>query len=449
MSLQESVKNEIDGSFIRRISFFEYLFMFVLIIYGGRASKFVENLSLITNPIGCIIPVLLSIILVIRWRVVFKKQFYLLILGFFIYFLIICTKFGDFRPTLFLSYAFIFFVVYSAVKALKFDLFRIYEIIVYYLAIFGLFMWFIQSALGGNALFNYFSSIPSIIPFSNVTGNGLNAIFYSVQPSISSFLYQSLLPRNCGYAWEPGAYADYICLAIFVNLFFTSADKNNKRRFWVLAASLISTQSTSGYVIFVVIILYHYFNKKLHILIFLFPVIIAALIFLSSLPFMRNKIVFEFNQGNEMDAIVANSIASQVGYAPGRALSFRVAYRNFRDNPLFGLGTHETESWTYKLGAKISQVSGIGFVLAQFGLVGFFFLVFYSIKSSFFFSKHYKYNGGILLFLIIILISISYTMIVLPLVMSFWMFTMFETDNTGAEEKADDILAVGEKEIED
>lgn len=449
MSIQESVKNEINGSFTRRISFFEYLFMFVLIIYGGRASKFVENLSLITNPIGCLIPVLLSVILVIRWKVVFKKQFYLLILGYFIYFLIICTKFGDFRPTIFLTYSFIFFVVYSAVKALKFDLFRIYETIIFYLAIFGLFMWLIQSALGGDTLFNYFSSIPSIIPFSNVTGNGLNAIFYSVQPSISSLLYQSTFPRNCGYAWEPGAYADYICLAIFINLFFNSSDSNSKKRFWVLVASLISTQSTSGYVIFVVIILYHYFNKKLHILIFLFPVIIAALIFLSSLPFMRNKIVYEFNQGNEMDAIVANSITSEAGYAPGRALSFRVAYRNFRDNPLFGLGTHETESWTYKLGAKISQVSGIGFIIAQFGLVGFFFLIFFSIKSSFFFSKHFNYNGGILLFLIVILISISYTMILLPLVMSFWMFTMFENNNTGVKEEENPMLAVNGKEIED
>jgi hypothetical protein len=448
MSDLYSTKNEITDTISQKIGFFEYLYVFVLIIYGGRAILYVENLSFVTNPIGAVIPVILTFILVIKWKVVFKKQFYQLIFFYFIYFIFICTKYGDFRPTIFLSYFVTFFVVYSAVKALKFNLISIYEKVLYYLAIIGLFMWGVQTIMGGDTLYNSLSRISSNVTFSNVTGYGVNAILYSVQPSSYSFLYQHVFPRNCGYAWEPGGFAVYLCLAIFFNLFINNSESNSKKRFWVLLSALISTQSTSGYVIFIVIILFHLFNKKLHILIFLFPVIITALILLSSLPFMRTKIVSEFNQGNEMDVIVANSIKDEVGYAPGRALSFRVAYINFQNNPLFGLGTHETESWTYKLGAKISQVSGIGYILAQFGSVGFIVLIFFSLKSSFFYSKHFRYNGGILFFLVIILISISYILILLPLVMSFWMFSFIDDSISPVDEKVNKLDTIDREKIE-
>jgi hypothetical protein len=437
----DSIENGMNNNLTQKISFFEYLYLFVLIIYAGRAIKFVEDLSLITNPIGSLIPVILSVILLIRWRIVIQKQFYILIFSFFIYFIIICTKYGDFRITIFLNYFFMFVIVYSVVKVFKYNLFRIYEYLIYFLAIISLLFWSLQIVLGGDTLLSYFGKIPSIIPFSNVTGNGLNVIIYSVQPSSYSLLYQYTIPRNCGYAWEPGAFAIYVCLAIYINLFINRSDKNSKRRLWVLVLTLITTQSTSGYVIFVVIILFYFFAKRLRLLILVFPLLLAALFFLFSLPFMRKKIVEEFNQKNELDIIVANSIRSDVGYAPGRALSFLVAYRNFLDNPLFGVGTHRNEEWTVKLGAKISPVSGIGYLLAQFGLTGFFFLIYLSIKSSIYFSKYFEYNGKILFFLIILLISVSYVLILLPLAMSFWMFTLFENTNPIPEKEANSILS--------
>jgi hypothetical protein len=64
-------------------------------------------------------------------------------------------------------------------------------------------------------------------------------------------------------------------------------------------------------------------------------------------------------------------------------------------------------------------------------------------KTSLFFSKTFKYNGKFLFFLIVLFISISYGIVLLPLLMSFWMFKLFtplgineeETPNMGLNSK--------------
>lgn len=412
-----------------RITFFEYFYVLMLILYAGRANTFFESESLIENPIGFSLPIILSGILAFKWKIVFNKQFYLLILGFFIYFIAVTIKFSEFRPTIFVKYFFLFFIVYTTIKALKFNIFSIYEHTLYYLAIIGLFMWGIQIILGGDTLYNYISRIPSSDTFSYTSSGGLNMIIYSVQPTASSLLYGITIPRNCGYAWEPGGFAVYLCLAIFINLFITSSNNNSNKRFWVFVVALLSTQSTTGYVIFMVIIFYYFLNKNLNLLIVLSPLLIGLLIGIFYLPFMSNKIVNVFNQTSEVEIIIENSIIGEASYAPGRFASFMIAFKDFLNNPILGLGTVSEESLTYKIGANISTISGIGNLLAQFGIIGFLFFVIASIKSSLFFSKYFMYRGKYLLLLIILLISISYSVILLPLVMTYWMFAIFEKQN--------------------
>jgi hypothetical protein len=203
----------------RKLSFFEYFYVLVLIIYAAHANRYVVSFSIIENPIWFSVPIILSGILFLKWGVVFNKQFYLLILGFFLYFFAISIKYHEIRPTFFLNYVLLFFITYVTVKALKVNLFRIFEFLIYYLAIVGLVMWAIQIILGGDTLYNYFGRIPSIDTFSYVSGNGLSAIFYSVQPTAMSLQFDFLPPRNCGFAWEPGGFAVLICVAIFINQF--------------------------------------------------------------------------------------------------------------------------------------------------------------------------------------------------------------------------------------
>lgn len=409
----------------QRISFFENLYVFVLIIYAGRATAFVRLGSFTENQVGFFLPIFLSVILAIRWKIVLNKQFYVLIYCYFIYFIAISIKYSEIHPTIFLNYSLLFFIVYVVIKAIKFNLFKIYEYLLYFLAIIGLLMWSVQIILGGDSLYNYFGNISSD-SFSSVTGNGLNAIFYSVQPTSASLLFEYMPPRNCGFAWEPGGFAVYLCLAIFVNLFITNSDRKGKIRFWVLLLALISTQSTTGYVTFTIIILFYYLNKKMNIIILLLPVMITTLIFIFSLPFMSNKIVSTLNETNEIDFQIEQSIGSETDLAPQRFSSFLIAFRDFYNNPILGTGGITGESWINKIGANISPISGIGNLLANFGIIGFLFFIIISFKTSLFFSKYFNYNGKFLLFLIIFFISISYSILFLPLVMSFWMFSFFE-----------------------
>jgi hypothetical protein len=415
-----------ESSDAQRITAFEYLFVFVLIIYTGMANSFVQSASIKTNPIGFFLPVILSGILFLRSKLKLDPRFYLLLLGFVLYFIAISIKYREFRPTFLLSNFFIFFIVYSAVKALKFNLFKIYEYILYLLAIIAMFFWTIQTVLGGDTLFSMLHKIPVIDSISYVSGDGLNAILYSVQPTYTSIRYSFAIPRNCGFAWEPGAFAVFICLAILINLFFVNSGKEARKRFWVLLVALLTTQSTTGYLIFIVIILFYFLNKNLKILLLALPVMVIALVYIATLPFMSKKVIELIDETKQIDLVIERTIGMEGEFTPQRFTSFLIRYKDFQNNPILGLGPHREESWINKIYSNISAISGIGELLSGWGIVGFLFFIILSFKSSVYLSRHYKYKGGILVFLIILFISISYSVIFVPLIMCFWMFKLFE-----------------------
>ncbi len=408
-----------------RISFLEYFFVFVIVIYSGHALKFFTSISILDNPVWVMIPVVLSGILALKWKIVFNKQIYLLVLGFFIYFFAVSVKFQEFRPSYLINYLLLFFTVYVTVKALNVNFFKIYESVIYILAIIGLIFWGIQIALGGDTLFNYFGMIPSIADWSYVSGDGYNAVLYSVQPTTMSIQYDFLPPRNSGFAWEPGGFAVFLALAIFINLFFFKHDTTRKTQFWILTAALISSQSTTGYIIFMVIILFYYYNKKQKLIILLWPIVVALIVMAFSLPFMSDKILSLIREAETIELMVEGSIGREIPIAPQRFASFMIAFRDFLANPVLGLGGVAEASWTSKIGANVSTITGLGNLLAQHGLVGLTFFLFSLYRTSQFFSTTFKFKGTFLFFAIVFFISISYTLILLPLMMSFWMFRLF------------------------
>lgn len=407
------------------ISFYEYLYIFTLIIYTGHANKYVASTAILNNPVWVSLIIILSGILALKWSIVFNKKFYILIFGYLIYFLAISIKFKEIRPTFFLNNVFIFFIAYSTVKALKVNFFRVFESTMFFLAIIGLVMWAVQIILGGDTLYGYIGKVPSIETFSNVSGDGFNMIFYSVQPTSMSIQFNFLPPRNCGFAWEPGGFAVMLSLAILINLFFFRADRKSRIRFWVLLFALISSQSTTGYMALIFIVLFYYYNRKPKLMMVLWPLLAVIIILIFSLPFMSNKIVSLINETSQIDYMVAGSIGREEAINPQRFASFMIAFRDFVNNPILGLGGVDAESWTARIGANVGKITGIGNLMAQYGIVGFLFFIVTSYKSSNFFSQSFNYRGRFLFFIIIIFISISYTIILLPLMMSFWMFRFF------------------------
>ena len=381
----------------------------------------------------------------IKWRVLANKQFYFLFIGLTIYFLAISIKYSELHITIFLDYLALFIIVYTCVKALKFNYFKIYEYLLFQLAIIGIIFWIIQFILGGDTLLYQLNKIPGINSISFVSGNGLNAIFYSVQPFGYNLINNlgSGIPRNCGYAWEPGAFAVYLCLAIFINLFIIKTDKKSKIRLWILITALLTTQSTTGYSMFLIIMLFYYYNKRTNIMLLTFPIFVIGIIFIFSLPFMSNKIIDLSNNSDNIEMIVFNSINREEATRPQRFVSFLIAFEDFRQNPILGIvGGGDEASWTSKINANIAKITGIGNLLAQFGIVGALFFVILTIKSSILLSQHYNYKGKLLLFFLILFISISYTILFFPLVASFWMFSVFTQNNNSKK-----IMSLNRKKI--
>ncbi len=409
----------------QNISFFEYFYVLVLIIYGGLANTFVRSFSP-DKPFAILIPVLLSLILALKSKIVFNKQIYLLLLFYLLYNFALALKFKSVYPIFFGQLLVSFLITYITIKSLKANFFKLFETLIFYLTIVALGIWTVQLLMGGDNLFSLLGKIPSIDKFSAVTSSGLNIVIYSVQPvppGSDSFI---LLPRNCGFAWEPGGFAVFLCLAILVNLFFIKQKGKINKHFWVFLLGLLSTQSTTGYTIFIVIILYYYLQKNIRIIVLLFPVLIITLIALFSLPFMKDKILLYIDEANKVDTIVEQSVGSQNSRAPQRFASFLISFRDFINNPILGYGGQTEERWYAKINSNIAPISGIGNLLAEYGLAGFLFFITLLIKSSFFYSGFFNYNGRFLVLVVMLLITISYSVIFLSVIMVFWMYSFFE-----------------------
>ena len=409
-----------------KVGLFEYFVVLVLIFYVGFANELFLFHTFKDKPLTFFVPVLLSGILVLKHRIIFNRSFFLLIFFYLFYFIGITIKYHKVYPSLLVQYPAIFFTAYVIIKSLKYELFRIYEYLLYILSVIGLFMWVIQVALGGDTLYNILSLIPNVEKFSHVTGGGYNIILYSVQPSYVSVLFSQLPARNCGFAWEPGGFAVYLCLAIFVNLFMMKGEKYKSRHLFVLLLALLTTQSTTGFFIIIIIGVFYYFNTNLKTIFLVLPLIVVGIILVFSLPFMSEKIVSLALDIRDVDATVAAGYGREASITPQRFTSFVIAIKDFYLNPVLGTGGIAGESWTEKIGVNISAISGIGNILAHFGLVGFLFFVIVTIRTSVMLSRHYAYRGSILFFLIIISISVSYYILFIPLIVCFWIFGLFQ-----------------------
>jgi len=219
---------------LKNVGLFEYFVVLVLIFYVGFANELFLFHTFKDKPLTFFVPVLLCGILVLKHRVQFNRNFFLLIFFYLLYFIAITIKYNKVYPSLFVQYPAIFFTAYVIIKSLKYELFKVYEYLLYILSVIGLFMWAIQVALGGDTLYGLLANIPNIDKFSHVTGGGYNIILFSVQPSFVSELFSQLPPRNCGFAWEPGGFAVYLCLAIFINLFMMKGERYKARHLFVL-----------------------------------------------------------------------------------------------------------------------------------------------------------------------------------------------------------------------
>lgn len=145
--------------------------------------------------------------------------------------------------------------VYAAYIVNPKYLYQRYLNIVFVISMFSL-LFFIPQFLGGIDIYKPF--------FSYLFPSYSSGEIYSYGGFIYRFvfLHES---RNCGPFGEPGQYQCILCVAIYLSLFMKNTGLSEKRRLFfslVFIATLITTQSTSGYIALGAIVLAFVFSKR-------------------------------------------------------------------------------------------------------------------------------------------------------------------------------------------
>jgi hypothetical protein len=228
-----------------------------------------------------------------------------------------------------------------------------------------------------------------IMPDSFFEFNNFFGLNEGVRIMSSSLLFNMNLlihpDRNCGFMWEPGAFAGVLTVTLYLNNYFIT--KNRKLNGLILVLGIFSTVSTMGYLSLAL----HLFakikfeNKFLAVFVLVFSIV--CLYYLSDeLPFLRDKIVDQIvNMDSELENVAR---VNKMGYMAGltRFGSILIDWDVFVNNPLIGLGpdifTTSQDIIYGEFDESVIRASGIMNFLLKFGLIGFF-LFFYFLYFLF------------------------------------------------------------------
>lgn len=417
------MKNRLNRN---KYQFFDYLFVFILIIYAASATTFARSLNT-WNVVGSVLFILsVTLYYVQTNKIKFSNNFYILFSGFTIYFIFLTLKFKELHPRFFGIYIVSFFITYACVTRLRHYFFYIYEEVIYYLCCIAIALWIIYQIVPSGL-----TSLVDTLAFSEGGSENVrsNIIIYTINNArlVAEGYYINLgflsVTRNPGFAWEPGAFAVFICLALFVHLIKYKFKNIFNNRFCLYFICLLSTFSTTGFSIFFVIMGFYLYNIDLKFKAFYIICLVLMGSFVYSTDIVSSKMDAVVSQNTEEQ--IKNSIKFKTAYTPQRYTSFLIDFKDFVNNPILGYGGHDDEKWTKKLGAQIGSISGIGKLLAKFGLIGTIFFFVLLVDSSKKIAQIFQYKGWGFLLVIIVMISISYSLIEHPLIMCFWMFGFF------------------------
>lgn len=404
-----------------KISFWDIISIAFLLLIAGSATEFARSFQTWGNPLAIVIPLLISLRFINKFKLSFNKYFNLLIFFFIIYYVLLTLKFNEIHYKFLIIYPLSFFIAYAVIMALKIQFFIIYEKLLIGLCWIAIFFWTLQIFIP-EELTTILKSITLLKPF-NETIQAHIGVYTIIKEGV-----ESLLPRNAGFSWEPGAFSVFINFAIFINLIRKQFKLKKNYGLYILIVTLISTQSTTGYSIFLLIAVFYFINIKMRSGFVLFvPLFIIGVFYLFSLPFMYEKIDVLIN---EKVSDVVNTGAQEWNndnvIGAQRFVSLQIDFIDFLNNPILGYGGHDEDMWTRKSNANVVSISGIGKILARFGLVGTLFFLIILYNSSVHFSKAFHYKGKLILFFLILQVSISYSLIETPIFLCFWMFFYFQ-----------------------
>lgn len=387
------------------------------------ATPFTKSMiSYQQNLLGFLLPLLFTLFVIIRYKVMLNKRILIVIfvtLIFWSYLQYLKQEYFTITMTAFLFYNIITaFVLY---KIFGQSLFLLYEKFVVRLSVIAIIGWIMVLIIPVP-----FKSLISMLgEFKNDGTITSNIFIYSLtnDDKYSEFLFS----RNSGFAWEPGRYACILLVALFINLTRHNFRIYKNFNFYILLIALITTQSTTGFMGLLVFIYYYYKNiKEISKKVMLLIPTITLVFLLLNLPFMIQKIGDLWFDGNYIEKFVENLEYDEDGIiVPQRLDGLLFESLNFFNDPLVGYGTDTHDSFVYK---KISEgiflSNGLIKIFSKFGLflgLAFYFLIY---KFSKWHSQQFNYKGKFLYFLVFCIMSSSYSFISDPIFFSFLFFPL-------------------------
>lgn len=364
----------------------------------------------------------LGIAITLRYHLKLSRGFLLVICGFFALFLMQSFTFGSIHPKYMLIYPLNLWVTYCFIKAMRERLLYHIEFLITWLAGISFVIWSIDILTYG-AVRQALSGITFGQSYNRIVDS---YIFFQtfINESVSS-----ALPRNAGFAWEPGAFAVFCCFGLMLNFYRNNFRLRRNLGAAVLIAALLSSQSTTGYSIFAVFLLFKLWNDIRGTAKFvLFPILgVVVVTSIFSLSFMQDKISNLLSQDlNELayNASMDWNIGTPLGAQ--RFLSFQLDFYDFLNNPWTGYGGEDEEMLINRESLNIISVSGIGKIMARFGVFGFAFFVWSTAMSSIFVGRYFGVGNPFLLLMYIFMVSISYSLIENPIFLATWCYWVFD-----------------------
>jgi hypothetical protein len=400
-------------------NFLKNFYLLFLILFSGLGIVFFRNSEAI------FLVFIIALIYYFAYNIRLTRIFFVLISIWMVYAIINTISISSFHPYIFIYNPILFFAAFVAVKIYGKSLIFKYERIIYILTLISFFFmgWHIMHA----SSFYKFMEVFNLNVYDDF--NVGTRIRYNIGVYNVNHMTTWGLPRNSGFCWEPGPFGSFIVVAMFFNLLRTKFIVINNKYFYVFFLGLLTTQSTTAFIAFFFLLIWLMFNNRVvkNTLIIILPFFaIILFILFTNVSFLQNKILEDFNQTNEIEELIDISHRKRTTFAPGRFASFKITFVDFLNRPFFGYGANFELRWTNQFGADIRPVSGIGNLLAQYGIFG---LVLFSIglfKSSIYFNQEYFKNSMLFAwFFVVISISIGFSIILSPIFLSFYFLPFF------------------------
>lgn len=399
----------VDGT---KGSLFNYLYLLCIILFAGSATLFARELGDIrTWGNGFALIITFFFWLKNRIRI---NSYYVKALGVFLLYAAITSINNHMVNLHWISEWFIWLTIaYGICQAFKEELFLYVETAICHLSFIAMVCWVIH-LIEPELMLKFVTKYQFSEPYAEECNVVANILFYTICDSNSESGFE-LITRNAGFAWEPGAFACMICLALFCNILRTNWHLRGNYSMIILILALLSTQSTTGFIILIItIIVWLLINRRFWLALLFIPI----LVFLFTQPFVREKL---FSQIGELGQFGYNDMTGAIG----RLYSLQIEWEEFLRHPIIGLGGYSEGTWIQQHGYDIVTITGIGHMLTYFGAIMTLVFLIVLIRSCFFINKKATYKNAFILMIVMIGMMFSYDLWRNPLFMAFWIMSVF------------------------